>query len=386
MFSNCGTPCRSIKNYKKIKQLTFGNYGNIYKAKDDKGEIKVLKKLKSSVILDTNGFSVLVLREINILKRLNHKNIIKVYEIVTGNLVTSIYVVMEYMDLDLKGFYSFIKMINDDYSSKYYGSKDFNYKDFNYKDYKIDDYSSKDFKDSSSKDYKDSKNDDYSPKVYDLNILQTKYKSSIKYILKEILSGLEHLHSLKIIHRDLKPSNILLDRHGNVKIADFGLARPIDVKMSNLVVTLWYRAPEILLGAENYDYSIDLWSYGCIVAELLKQEVLFRGNGEIDQLNKIVGVMGELKKSDFPNLEINFKFEKNKILQIDDVLKDCDQESINFVKRFLVMNSNNRCSANVALSDNFLKNGSKEDTIDLIEYYLSQENVNDVDLDKKFGL
>ncbi|KAG0418716.1 putative cell division protein kinase [Dictyocoela roeselum] len=145
--------------------------------------------------------------------------------------------------------------------------------------------------------------------------------------------------------------------------------------MSNLVVTLWYRPPEILLGSMDYDYGVDMWSYGCIVAELLIKDVLLRGNGEIDQLNKIIKAFGGIKESDFPKNEIKFKVKEKGRPELDQMLYKCDENEKSFVRRFLIMNSKKRCSANEALNDNFLKNGSRENTIELIRCYL--------DMDKK---
>jgi serine/threonine protein kinase len=118
--------------------------------------------------------------------------------------------------------------------------------------------------------------------------------------LRQILSGLLMCHSNRIIHRDLKPQNILIDDRGNVKIADFGLARGFTVPFPELtheVVTLWYRAPEILLGQASYTPSVDIWSVGCIYAEMLMGKPLFEGECEIGQLFKIFRVLGTPNES-----------------------------------------------------------------------------------------
>lgn len=286
MFSKCGLPCRSVNVYKKIGRLAYGNYGNIYKAINTNKELRVLKKIKSTVVLDTNGFSILNLREINILLNIDHKNIIKVYEIVTGKYITDIYIVMEYMEGDLR-------------------------------DIKMD-------------------------------------MECAKFVLREVLSGIAFLHSNNILHRDLKPSNILLNSSGSVKIADFGLARYIDNEMSNQILTLWYRAPEILLGTTKYGYGVDLWAYGCIVSEVITNEVLFKGTGEIDQLNKIFNMLGPYKDNDFENITIKLG-KINYEPQIDKLfVKYCDKTK-NFIKKFLVYNHKDRYRAMNALNDDFFK-------------------------------
>lgn len=123
--------------------------------------------------------------------------------------------------------------------------------------------------------------------------------------LQQILNGLLFCHSNRIIHRDLKPQNILIDDKGNLKIADFGLARSFTVPFPELtheVVTLWYRAPEILLGQVIYTPSVDIWSVGCIYAEMLLGRPLFEGDCEIGQLFKIFQVLGTPNESIWPGV------------------------------------------------------------------------------------
>ena len=126
------------------------------------------------------------------------------------------------------------------------------------------------------------------------------------YYLRQILSGLVAIHSNRIIHRDLKTQNILINENHNVKIADFGLARSFTVPFPELtheVVTLWYRAPEILLGQKTYTPAIDIWSVGCIYAEMLTGRPLFDGASEIGQLIKIFKLMGTPNDSNWPGVE-----------------------------------------------------------------------------------
>lgn len=119
--------------------------------------------------------------------------------------------------------------------------------------------------------------------------------SEIKYILRRILEGLQYLHDHFIIHRDLKLSNILVNSKGEVKLADLGLARkfghPLQPYTPN-VVTMWYRPPELFLGSEKYHTAIDLWSLGCIFAELLDNKPLFDGSSEMEQMNLIFSLLG----------------------------------------------------------------------------------------------
>ena len=115
--------------------------------------------------------------------------------------------------------------------------------------------------------------------------------SEIKTLLLQLSSAVDYLHSNWILHRDLKTSNLLMNNRGQMKVADFGMARYYGdppPKLTQLVVTLWYRAPELLLGAENYGAEIDLWSIGCIFGELLTKNPLLQGKNEVDQLSKVV--------------------------------------------------------------------------------------------------
>jgi len=116
-----------------------------------------------------------------------------------------------------------------------------------------------------------------------------------KNCFRQFLRAVAHVHGAKIMHRDLKPQNILVHADGTLKLCDFGLARefgiPSDVRTQE-VVTLWYRAPEILLGWKNYTYASDIWSIGCILAEMWNRRTLFAGDSEIDQLHRIFRVCG----------------------------------------------------------------------------------------------
>lgn len=128
--------------------------------------------------------------------------------------------------------------------------------------------------------------------------------SETKTLMLQLCSATDYLHSNWIIHRDLKTSNILLNNRGQIKLADFGMARYTSSpppKLTQLVVTLWYRAPELLLGAEAYHFEIDVWSIGCIFAELLTREPLFQGKNEVGQLSAIFGLLGTPTKDNWPN-------------------------------------------------------------------------------------
>lgn len=129
--------------------------------------------------------------------------------------------------------------------------------------------------------------------------------SETKTLMLQIASATSYLHSNWILHRDLKTSNLLLNNRGELKIADFGMARytssPPPTNLTQLVVTLWYRAPELLLGATTYAFEIDLWGVGCIFAELLTRDPLFQGKNEVDQLSKIFSLLGPPTGTTWPD-------------------------------------------------------------------------------------
>ncbi|CAG4954335.1 unnamed protein product [Colias eurytheme] len=126
------------------------------------------------------------------------------------------------------------------------------------------------------------------------NIIRTQKLSDdhVQFLVYQILRGLKYIHSAGIIHRDLKPSNIAVNEDCELKILDFGLARPTETEMTGYVATRWYRAPEIMLNWMHYNQTVDIWSVGCIMAELLTGRTLFPGTDHIHQLNLIMEILG----------------------------------------------------------------------------------------------
>ncbi|XP_013382053.1 mitogen-activated protein kinase 14-like [Lingula anatina] len=126
------------------------------------------------------------------------------------------------------------------------------------------------------------------------NIIKTQKLSDdhVQFLVYQILRGLKYVHSAGIIHRDLKPSNIAVNEDCELKILDFGLARHADDEMTGYVATRWYRAPEIMLNWMHYNQTVDIWSVGCIMAELMTGKTLFPGTDHIDQLTRIMSLVG----------------------------------------------------------------------------------------------
>jgi len=131
--------------------------------------------------------------------------------------------------------------------------------------------------------------------------------SHVKDLLRQMLEGLNYLHHRGIVHRDIKGSNILINASGQLKLADFGLARHYHKRRDNLdytnrVITLWYRPPELLLGATAYGPAVDIWSIGCIMCEMVTKKALFPGSDEIDQIARIWNIMGSPTIESWPKI------------------------------------------------------------------------------------
>ncbi|KAL1538742.1 Cyclin-dependent kinase C-2 C [Salvia divinorum] len=219
--------------YERLDKIGQGTYSNVYRARDLKtNKIVAVKKVRFD---NFQAESVRFMsREIMILRMLDHPNVMKLEGIITSRLSCTIYLVFEYMEHDLAGLLS-------------------------------------------------------CPEI-------TFTESQIKCYMRQLLSGLDHCHSRGIMHRDIKSSNILVNNQGVLKIADFGLAyftRPKNREpLTSRVVTLWYRPPELLLGSTNYGGEVDLWSAGCVFAELFMGRPILKGRTEVEQLHKIFRLCG----------------------------------------------------------------------------------------------
>lgn len=227
---------RSVENYDKLNDIEEGAYGWVARAKEiATGKVVALKRLKIDPS-DRNGLPVTGIREIQILKDCNHKNIVKLQEVVVGEdtaRIENIFLVLDFLEHDLKSILE--------------------------------------------------------------DMPQPFLASEVKTLLLQLAGGVAYLHDHYILHRDLKTSNLLLNNRGQLKIADFGMARYVGdpaPKLTQLVVTLWYRAPELLLGAAAYGEAVDMWSVGCIFGELLTREPLLQGKNEVDELTRIFELCG----------------------------------------------------------------------------------------------
>eukprot|EP01064_Diplonema_japonicum_P030207 TRINITY_DN5070_c0_g1_i1.p1 TRINITY_DN5070_c0_g1~~TRINITY_DN5070_c0_g1_i1.p1 ORF type:complete len:298 (+),score=62.58 TRINITY_DN5070_c0_g1_i1:39-932(+) len=215
--------------YTKLDKIGEGAFGVVYKAKDkDSGELVALKKIRFDG--EDEGVPCTAIREISLLKELKHPNIVKLLDVIyTLHKLT---LVFEHLEQDLK---KYIDVHNGSLES-----------------------------------------------------------GIIRHFLQELLQGLAYCHSRNVLHRDLKPQNLLIKK-GSLRIADFGLGRAIGIpvkRFTHEAVTLWYRAPDVLLGSNTYGTGIDMWSVGCIFAEMSTGVPLFIGQKEPDQLLAIFKTLG----------------------------------------------------------------------------------------------
>jgi non-specific serine/threonine protein kinase len=179
---------------------------------------------------------------------------------------------------------------------------------------------------------------------------------TVKSFMRQLLRGIAFCHHNQVLHRDLKPQNILVNQKGQLKLADFGLARAfvIPVKtLSNEVVTLWYRAPDVIPGSHTYNTSIDMWSAGCIMAEMYLGRPLFPGRTDEDQLQSIFRLMGTPSErswpgfSRFPEYKPNFQIYTPQNLGL--IIPQIDHLGVDLLNRMLQLRPELRISAADAL-------------------------------------
>ncbi|XP_074794009.1 cyclin-dependent kinase 20 isoform X2 [Natator depressus] len=186
------------------------------------------------------------------------------------------------------------------------------------------------------------------------NAQQPLTQAQVKGYMLMLLQGVAFCHANNIMHRDLKPANLLISSAGQLKIADFGLARVFSSDAGRLyshqVATRWYRAPELLYGARKYDEGVDLWAVGCIFAELLNNSPLFPGENDIEQLCCVLRVLGTPSQRVWPEVtelpdynKISFK--DNPPIPLEEVLPDAPPQALQLLKRFLVYPSRERVRA-----------------------------------------
>ncbi|OVA08822.1 Protein kinase domain [Macleaya cordata] len=285
-------------SFEKLEKIGQGTYSNVFRARDlATGRIVALKKVRFE---NFEPESVrFMAREIMILRKLDHPNIMKLDGLITSRLSSSVYLVFEYMEHDIAGL-------------------------------------------SSCPDIKFS-------------------ESQVKCYMHQLLSGLEHCHSRGVMHRDIKGSNLLVNNEGVLKLADFGLANYVSPgnkqPLTSRVVTLWYRPPELLLGSTSYGEYVDLWSVGCVFAELLLGKPILKGRTEVEQLHKIFKLCGSppdeyWKKFKLPHATI-FKPQNSNESCLSVTCKGLPTSALNLIQTFLSIEPYKRGTASSALKSKY---------------------------------
>nr|ACO14721.1 Cell division control protein 2 homolog [Caligus clemensi] len=289
-----------MEDFTKIEKIGEGTYGVVFKGRNRKtDEIVAMKKIRLES--EEEGIPSTAIREISLLKELQHPNIVCLQDVLMQE--NKLYLIFEYLTMDLKKFM-----------------------------------------DSKSK--------------MDLDL--------VKSYACQILQGILFCHSRRVVHRDLKPQNLLIDKEGAIKIADFGLARAFGIPVrvyTHEVVTLWYRAPEILLGSNKYSCPIDIWSIGCIFAELVNKKPLFQGDSEIDQLFRIFRVLRTPTDDIWPGVtqlpDFKATFPSWIDNNLDAQMKSLDSDGLDLLQSMLHYDPAKRISAKQALKHPYFDNLDK---------------------------
>lgn len=287
-----------MEQYPKLEKIGEGTYGIVYKARDSEtGNLVALKKIRLET--EAEGVPSTAIREITVLKELEHPHIVKLLDVV--HVDKKIYLVFEYLTQDLK------KLLDSPGNHSGLSEKE------------------------------------------------------VKSYLSQMLKGIAYCHSHRVLHRDMKPQNLLVNANGLLKIADFGLARAFGLPLRNYtheVVTLWYKAPEVLLGSKYYTTAVDVWSIGCIFAEMLKgRTALFPGDSEIDQLFRIFRTMGTPDETIWPGVQQlpDFKpsFPKWQGTSFEQLFPKLDCDGVNLLMKLMMYDPSKRLSARQALTHSY---------------------------------
>lgn len=262
----------------------------------DQANLVAIKKMKRRYL---SWYDCLQLREVSVLKQLNHRNIISLKEVIREN--EHLYLVFEHMEENL---YQLIRRQSTPFP-----------------------------------------------------------ESIIKHIVIQVLNGLAYIHKHGFFHRDIKPENLLCKNgHQSIKIADFGLTREIASQppYTDYVSTRWYRAPELLLHSTNYTWAVDIWAVGCIAGELYTLRPMFPGRSEIDQIFKICQVLGPPNELDRPDGQrltslIQFNFPNLIPLALSQVITSCSEPGISVIAMMLRWTPSERPQAKDLLADCYFK-------------------------------
>ncbi|CAA7060134.1 unnamed protein product [Microthlaspi erraticum] len=288
-------------NFEKQEQIGGGTFSKVFKARDLlRNKTVALKRIRLD-LSDSESIKCIA-REIIILRKLDHPNVIKLEGLMLVEHDSSIlYLIFEYMEHDLLGLSS---LLGDKFS-----------------------------------------------------------ESQVKCYMKQLLRGLDHCHTNHVLHRDIKSSNLLINSHGVLKIADFGLSTFFDphnsVPLTTNVVTLWYRPPELLLGASHYGAGIDLWSTGCVIAEIYAGKPILPGKNETDQLHKIFELCGSPSEDLWTKLKLQLSTPLRPMFpygsHVAETFKDFPAPVISILETLLSIDPDFRGTAATALKSEYFK-------------------------------
>ncbi|KNG85988.1 cell division control protein 2 [Aspergillus bombycis] len=310
-----------MENYQKIEKIGEGTYGVVYKAREltHPNRIVALKKIRLEA--EDEGVPSTAIREISLLKEMSDPNIVRLLNIVHAD-GHKLYLVFEFLDLDLKKYMEALPVSE--------GGR------------------GKALPDGSA-----------------LSKSMGLGDAMVKKFMAQLIEGIRYCHSHRILHRDLKPQNLLIDRDGNLKLADFGLARAFGVPLrtyTHEVVTLWYRSPEILLGGRQYSTGVDMWSCGAIFAEMCTRKPLFPGDSEIDEIFKIFRLLGTPDEIAWPGVtsfpDYKPTFPKWKREETRALVPGLEEDGLDLLDALLEYDPARRISAKQACMHPYFQHGS----------------------------
>ncbi|KAL6646155.1 hypothetical protein ACP70R_017763 [Stipagrostis hirtigluma subsp. patula] len=306
-----GGGLRAMDLYEKLEKVGEGTYGKVYKAREKAtGRIVALKKTRLPE--DDEGVPPTALREVSLLRMLSQDpRVVRLLDLKQGQNKegqTILYLVFEYMDTDLKKFIRAHRQNHEKIPTP-----------------------------------------------------------TVKVLMYQLCKGVAFVHGRGVLHRDLKPHNLLMDRKTMaLKIADLGLSRAFTVplkKYTHEILTLWYRAPEVLLGATHYSTPVDMWSVGCIFAELVTNQPLFAGDSEVQQLLHIFKLLGTPNEevwpgvSKLPNWHVYPQWKPSKL---SSVVPGLDADGLDLLEKMLQYEPAKRISAKKSMEHPYFNDVNKE--------------------------
>ncbi len=287
-----------LSKFDILEKVGEGTYGVVYKARDlETRETIAIKKIRFQH--EDEGIPSTAVREVSLLKSLNHPNIVLLKEVIYNN--ENLNLIFEFSENDLKRL---IKKHKEPLE-----------------------------------------------------------KNRIKSFMRQMMEGLAYCHRRRIMHRDLKPHNLLIDSNDRLQLADFGLARTFTLPIreyTHEVITLWYRSPEILLGQKIYSTPADIWSAGCIFAEMILAQPLLPGESEIDQIFKIFKLFGTPTEKTWPGVselpDFKKSFPKFRKESFHEVFMGSSALEIDLLEKILVLDPDRRLTAEEILRHPYFSN------------------------------